>query len=125
MIGKLKIRMQVGLHGALFMLEEQARAMPDGGRALAELQACARVVPNAKVVLEIPAIDLLCAACDTMREQENGHAVATLERLIVTLKAGKKRRVIGTFHTAPVQSIGELDDRLELIRKLAKGKLDG
>ena len=117
MLRELHLPFRTGLHGALVLLGEQANLAGRGDIA-AECLAVASEIGDAPMTFKIPAADLMARACDAMRDHGRPSAVAALERLVQVLKDGNgNRRIAGTIHYKGIESVSELDDRLETMRR--------
>ncbi|MEM6988915.1 MAG: hypothetical protein AAF721_00415 [Myxococcota bacterium] len=121
MLGRLYLPISVKLQAALCLVGETAKALGPRGLAIkADADAVAQKVgPETKVLLQVPAAMLFARACDTMREQGADATVALLEELIATIKSGENRQIVATLNLGHANSVAELDDSLELARKVA------
>lgn len=124
MLRQLQLRLNVSLREALFIVGTDAGHRPDGEAVRAACERVAALIGDVRVCVEVPAAHLLCQAADELRRRADDEAVAAIEGLVRELKAGRNARILGGL-TFGAQSVGEIDDALETIRKVALVKSQG
>jgi hypothetical protein len=74
-------------------------------------------VGETEITVQIPAVHILCQACDSLRTQGKFDEVAIIEELIKVLKGEQQRVIVGSldFHAS---GVANLDDELERMRKI-------
>lgn len=113
MIDRLQLRWSVNLQAALALVAEQAI----GTEARCLCSEIAASVAETRVVLPVPAVVLLCEACEDARRRGDQELTEKLERLVAALKRGESRRIVATlgYHLADPSRI---DDALEDVRRV-------
>lgn len=124
MLRQLRLRLNVSLREALYIVGTDAKRAPGGDAVSSACERVAALVGETRVDVEVPAAHLLCQACDEYRKRDDAEAVAAIEGLIRELKAGRNARIVGRLAFG-VQSAGQIDDALETMRKVAIAKSEG
>lgn len=75
--------------------------------------------PGSTFPLRVRLDALLCGMIDSFRDEGQTELVEHLENVIRSLKAGEPPRLITGSINFDVGSIGELDDKLELVHRVA------
>lgn len=114
MLDVLELRLTIETAAALYVLAEDAerKGRPDVAALCKDAVAKGAVGP---IVVHVPAVHVLCQACDLFRAQGKPDVVEALERLVAAAKA-RPRVVTGTMHVGHVTNERELDAAIERMR---------